>query len=62
MWNGKSKALTFSFDDGQIQDIRLANLFNKYNLKATFNVSSGLSFKSNYPDYRNSNWNYATLN
>jgi len=40
MWNGKKKAVTFSYDDGVTQDIRLARLFNKYNLKATFNLNS----------------------
>lgn len=42
MWNGKKKALTFSYDDGIAQDIRLVELFNKYGLKATFNLNSGL--------------------
>lgn len=40
--NGKTKALTFSFDDGEKNDIRLAQLFNKYGLKGTFNLNSGL--------------------
>ncbi len=34
---GKSKALTFSYDDGVPQDKRLAELFDKYGMKATFN-------------------------
>lgn len=38
----KNKALTFSYDDGVIQDIRLIEIFNKYGLKATFNLNSGL--------------------
>ncbi len=42
MWNGKKKALTFSYDDGTTQDVRLAELFNKYGMKATFNINSGL--------------------
>lgn len=42
MFNGKMKAVTFSYDDCTMQDIRLVELFNKYNLKATFNVNSGL--------------------
>lgn len=41
MWNGKKKALTFSFDDGVSQDRRLAELLNHYGLKATFNINSG---------------------
>ena len=40
MWNGKNKAITFSYDDGTMQDIRLAELFHKYGLKATFNLNS----------------------
>ncbi len=36
------KALTFSYDDGVIQDKRLIAIFNKYGLKATFNLNSGL--------------------
>ena len=35
------KAVTFSYDDGVTQDIRLAELFRKYGLKATFNINSG---------------------
>jgi len=42
MWNGKKKAITFSFDDGVTQDRRLVALLNKYGLKATFNVNSSL--------------------
>lgn len=42
MFNGKNKAITFSYDDGVTQDIRLIEIFNKYNLKATFNLNSEL--------------------
>ena len=42
MWNGKKKAITFSFDDGVLQDKRLIDIFNKYGLKATFNLNSSL--------------------
>lgn len=42
MWNGKMKAVTFSYDDGIRQDIRLVELFNKYGMKATFNLNSGI--------------------
>ena len=42
MFQGKNKALTFSYDDGVTQDIRLIEIFNKYNLKATFNLNSEL--------------------
>ena len=41
-WNGKTKAITFSFDDGVTQDVRLVELLNKYNLRCTFNVNSEL--------------------
>ena len=42
MFSGKRKAVTFSYDDGVTQDIRLIALFNKYGLKATFNINSEL--------------------
>ena len=42
MFNGKNKAITFSYDDGVTQDKRLIDIFNKYNLKATFNINSEL--------------------
>lgn len=41
MWNGKKKAVTFSFDDGVMQDIKTIEILNKYGLKATFNLNSG---------------------
>lgn len=37
----QKKILTFSYDDGVSQDIRLIELFNKYGMKATFNINSG---------------------
>lgn len=42
MFNGKMKAVTFSYDDGVTQDQRLVEIFNKYKLKATFNLNSEL--------------------
>ena len=36
---GKTKALTFSYDDGVPQDRRLAEIFDKYGMKATFNFN-----------------------
>ncbi len=47
MFNGKMKAVTFSYDDSTIQDVRLVELFNKYGLKATFNVNSELLGRKN---------------
>lgn len=38
----KMKAVTFSYDDGITQDIRLIELLNKYDLKCTFNLNSEL--------------------
>ncbi len=42
MWNGKKKAVTFSFDDGVTQDVRFIEILNKYGLKGTFNINSSL--------------------
>lgn len=36
------KAVTFSYDDGVTQDIRLIEILNRYGLKATFNLNSEL--------------------
>ena len=41
----KKKAVTFSYDDGVTQDIRLIELLNKYGLKCTFNLNSELLSK-----------------
>ena len=38
----KKKAITFSYDDGTTQDIRLIELMDKYGLKCTFNLNSEL--------------------
>lgn len=46
MWQGKTKALTFSYDDGVMQDVRFIDILNKYGLKATFNLNSGLLGRS----------------
>lgn len=64
--NGYTKAVTFSFDDGNLDDIRIIELFKKYGLKGTFNLCSGClteshgwTFKDkyvkhiNYMDYPN---------
>ena len=42
MQNKKMKAVTFSYDDGVTQDRRLIEIFDRYGLKATFNINSGL--------------------
>ena len=36
------KAVTFSYDDGVTQDIRLIEILDRYGLKCTFNLNSGL--------------------
>ncbi len=38
----KTKALTFSYDDGPKEDRHFIDLLNKYSLKGTFNLNSGL--------------------
>ena len=42
MFNGKMKAVTFSYDDGVLQDEQVIRILNKYNLKGTFNLNSDL--------------------
>ncbi len=39
--DGKKKALTMSYDDGQIHDRRLVDIFNKHGIRGTFHLNSG---------------------
>jgi peptidoglycan/xylan/chitin deacetylase (PgdA/CDA1 family) len=48
--DGKAKAVTFSYDDGVKQDERLAKIFDKYGMKATFNLCSSVSRSENFSD------------
>lgn len=47
MWEGKRKAVTFSYDDGVLQDRKLVELFNYYHVKGTFNLNSGIQSSAN---------------
>ncbi len=38
---GKKKALTFSYDDGQIHDRKLVEILNRHGMKGTFHLNSG---------------------
>lgn len=37
---GKKYCVTFSYDDGRVEDRRLVELFNRHNVKATFHLNS----------------------
>ena len=39
---GKPRAFNISYDDGILQDVRFVALLNRYGLKGTFNLNSGL--------------------
>lgn len=39
---GKAKAFNITYDDGVQQDIRFVEMLNKYGIKGTFNLNSGL--------------------
>lgn len=54
IFDGKFKAVTFSFDDGNLEDIPLIEIMNKYGLKGTFNLNSGLLNE-------NGGWNFKNL-
>ena len=38
---GLAKAITFSYDDGQVYDRRLIEIFNQAGFKGTFHLTSG---------------------
>lgn len=45
LWpEGKSKAVTFSYDDGGETDFRLLSIFNKYGIRGTFHVNANIFF------------------
>ncbi len=52
IFGGKRKALTFSFDDGVLEDVRVIEILNKYGLKGTFNLNSGLLTQTAFWFYR----------
>lgn len=39
---GKAKAVTWSYDDGCREDIRFAQTMDRYGMKCTFNINSGM--------------------
>lgn len=41
---GKNKVLTMSYDDGRKEDRRLVEIFNKYGIKGTFHLNSGIDW------------------
>ena len=45
---GVRRALTMSYDDGQLFDVRLAALFDKYHIRGTFHLNSGNIGKERY--------------
>ena len=46
--HGKAKAVTLSYDDGQIYDKRLVEIFNRYGIKGTFHLNSANLGKKGY--------------
>ena len=46
------KAVTFSYDDGVESDRKLIEIFNRYNMKCTFNINSGLMDNPNMWKYK----------
>lgn len=40
--SGKRKALTMSYDDCGTQDVRLIDILDKYSIRGTFHINSGL--------------------
>ena len=45
---GKKKALTLSYDDGTVEDRRLVDVLNRYGLRATFHLNSGVLGQPGY--------------
>jgi len=47
---GKHKVVTFSYDDNQIFDRKLIEMFNKYGVKGTFHLNAGTINTDNEDD------------
>ena len=47
---GKRKAVTLSYDDGVIEDLKLADILTSYGMKGTFNFVSNRLREVNLPD------------
>ena len=47
---GRLHALTMSYDDGRMEDDRLAALMRKYGVKGTFNINTGMYRPEDEPD------------
>ncbi len=56
------KALTFSYDDGILQDIRLIELLDKYGMKGTFNLNSGFFGKQARSSHNGVEFDCSTVN
>ena len=51
LWQGgKERCVTFSYDDGRIEDRRQVELFNKYGIKATFHLNNP-GFEKYFPHF-----------
>ncbi len=51
LWkDGKERCVTFSYDDGRIEDRRLVEMFNKYGLKGTFHLNNP-GFEEHFPQF-----------
>lgn len=60
--DGKRKALTFSYDDGTIHDRKLVSLMNRYGMKGTFNLNSGLLGRQEHQDIEGKDMDYSRIN
>ena len=46
---GRHKVLTMSYDDGRLEDRKLVEIFNRYGIRGTFHVNSGLVTDTRVP-------------
>ena len=44
------KAITFSYDDGIESDRKLVEIFNRYGMKCTFNLNTGIQSRESHFD------------
>ena len=49
LWpGGRSKCLTLSYDDGRVEERRLAEIMNRFGVRGTFHPNTGFEGRTEY--------------
>ena len=59
--DGKRKAFTMSYDDGNTCDEKLVALMRRYGVKGTFNINAGRFYEEGDPLPQERRWRHLTV-